>query len=226
MAVAHGAVTESHTGTTGSASQASFAWTHTPGATPPRGVLVFTFVNANADDATGVTYGGLALTAVSGGRAIDSAGEPRDCKAWFLGAGVPTGTQTVEVTRNNNANVMYAVAITVSAEWDTKVVGTPAIVQGDGTLAESSVDSGGEVALRYAGLNSALNAVPAVGANSTNLISIDFGTNIAHACRETTAGSGSRAVGFSSGTSDDRAVVHVAITERRVPPLLMARPAA
>lgn len=36
--------------------------------------------------------------------------------------------------------------------------------------------------------------------------------------RETTAGQGSRPVGFSYGTSDDRAAVHLAVREVSAPP--------
>jgi len=62
MAVAHDAVRESHTGTTGVASVASFTWNHVPTGTP-RSALVFTFA-IGANPATGVTYGGVAMTAV------------------------------------------------------------------------------------------------------------------------------------------------------------------
>lgn len=97
MAVEQATVTESHTGTTGSTSVTNFTF-EVPYEPNVRGVLVFTFVNANADDATSVTHGGVNLTAVSGGRAVDTATEPGDCKAWVLGAGIPvsiTGGTTV-----------------------------------------------------------------------------------------------------------------------------------
>lgn len=211
MAVAYDAVSESHTGTTGSASEASFTWDHNPVGTA-RGVLVFTFVNANADNATAVTYGGRDLYRV--GRAIDSSGEARDCVAWFRGGGIPTDDPAaVVVTRTNNANVMYAVCVSVTASTDTSIIGPAQTVSGDGTLAEVAVDTGAITAMRFAGANLAINAVPSAGANSTSLIGIDFGTNVAAVCRETTAGSGSRSVGFSDAGSDDRAVVHVAVGE-------------
>lgn len=211
MAVAYDAVSESHTGTTGSASEASFTWDHNPVGTA-RGVLVFTFVNANADNATAVTYGGRDLYRV--GRAIDSAGEPRDCVAWFRGGGIPTDDPAaVVVTRTNNTNVMYAVCVSVTASTDTSIIGPAVTVTGDGTLAEQAVDTGSISAMRFAGVNTAINAVPSAGANSTSLIGIDFGNNVAAVVRETTGGSGSRNVGFSDAGSDDRASVHVAVGE-------------
>jgi hypothetical protein len=228
MAIGFDAASESHTGTTGSASEASFGWTHTPAGTP-KGVLVFTFVNANADDATSVTYGGVSLTAVSGGRAVDTAGEPGDCKAWFLGSSVPTGAQTVTVNRNNNANVMYAVAITVTSSQNSEVhTAGIVLLQEDGSVASQSVtddSSGTGNSMRFAGINcgaddfgTVLPSSPAFGTlypdsgNSTWLQGIDFGTRVCGVVRETTAGTGARSVGFF-GPSDDRAAVHLAVKD-------------
>jgi hypothetical protein len=217
MAVAHESATESHTGTTGSANQASFDIS-VPFTASTKGLLVFTFVNANAADALSVKIdpagANTDVPAVDFGEAVDSAGEPGRCKAWFLGSGLPTATTTVRINRTNNGNVMYAVAITVTAGGGTGALGVLKI-EGDGTLVEQSVDDGspGTNSVRYAGVNSGLAAVPAAGASSTVLHGIDFGTRVIQTVRETTAGQGARNVGFSSGTSDDRAAVHLAIKE-------------
>lgn len=213
MAVAHDSFGESHGGSTGSASEASFNINHNPVGTP-RGVAVLVFTNADADDITSVTYDGAAMTQIA--EAIDSVGtDPGRCTLFFLGSSVPTtDPATVTINRVNNADVMYAVSISVTAATDTEVTGT-VLLQEDGTLAEQNVDDGspGADSVRYCGLNSGLAALPAAGANSTAMASIDFGTRIAGTVRETTAGQGSRPVGFSSGTSNDRAAVHFAIRE-------------
>jgi hypothetical protein len=214
MPVAHSAASESHTGTTGSTNQAAFSWTHTQTGTP-QGVVVFVHTNANSDLITSVTYGGTALVRVTGGQAIDTATEPCRTDTFYLGRGLATGNQTVTVNRTNNATVMYASAATVTAAWETEVTGF-VLLQNDGTLAQQNVDDGspGSNSLRYAAIFSGLAAPPAAGANSTALTSIDFGNNGCAMVRETTAGQGSRAVGFTSGTSDDRAAVHLAVRER------------
>src|SRR3990167_799446 len=215
MAVAFDASSESHTGNVGSVSEASFTWNHTPVGTP-KGITVFTFVNANADNATSVTYGGVSLTEVTGGRAVDTATEPGDCKAWHLGASIPTGVQAVVVNRTNNANEMYAVAITVTGASNTEPAPTPVLLQGDGTLAEQSVDDGspGTSSLRMAGINSGLNGGDAPGANSTSAQSIIFvSPRSVKVVYETVAGQASRLIGFSHVTSDDRAAVHLAVRE-------------
>ena len=218
MAVAHDAASESHTGASGSTSAASFTWNHTPVGTP-KGVLVYVMDNdiiaTPHDCSTSVTYGGVAVPAVTGGFAnAHAAGDPVDCKAYFLGSGIPTGVQAVVVNRTNDTDELYAVCITVTAGANTEYNGV-VLLEGTGTLAEQSVDDGspGANSVRYGGICSSLSSVPAAGSNSTALVSIDFGSTVAGTVRETTAGQGARSVGFSSGSSDGRAAVHLAVRE-------------
>lgn len=229
MSVAHDAAFESHTGTSGSANQASFSWTHTPVGTP-RGVTVFVFnLDSSSADATGVTYGGVNVPAVPGAVAADTATEAGRCTVFHLGSGIPTGAQTVVVNRNNNAHVMYAVSITQTATKDTYVPpGSIVLLQEDGTLAAQSVDDGspGSNSVRYAGGMSGLASVPAVATGSTALQSLDIGQQVAATCRETTAGQGARTVGFSSATSDDRAFVHLAVSELPTAPTVTTQAAS
>ena len=153
MAVAFDAASESHAATTPSTSEASFTWQHTPVGTPA-GVLVYVFTFADADYITSVTYGGVALAQY--GEAADTAGEPMRATAFFLGQPslIPTGQQSVVVTRTNNATPMYAVAITVTAgtNRDTEATGLTTIT-GDGTVAEQAVTDGspGADSVRFAG---------------------------------------------------------------------------
>ena len=144
--------------------------------------------------------------------AQDNTGEPGNCHAWILGSGIPTGPQTVQVT--TTAGTHYAGAVTVTSVGNTALISGTA-VEGDGTLSEQNVNDGspGSPSLRYAGGFSGLNSPPSVGANSTSLQSIDDGTVSVVICRETTAGQGSRPVGFSSATTDDRAFVHIGFKE-------------
>jgi hypothetical protein len=214
MAVAHDAASES----ADSVSVASFNWTHTPTGTP-RGVLVFV---VSVDSATpldsAVSYGGTALTAVTGGLAADAAGEAGTCQAWFLGSSVPTGAQSVVVTRTNNANFAWACAVTVTASNDTEVTGV-LLEQADQALTEENVNDGspGTNSVRYMGLFSG-KANPVTGftdgANSTRLHDTSFGgaSRCGLVMRETTAGQGARPVGVV-GTSDDVAAVYLAVKE-------------
>lgn len=213
MAVAFDAASESHTGTTGSASEASFTWEHDPVGTP-RGVLVFVFVNANADDVTSVTYEGATLNEIPL-FATDTTDEPGRTYAFFLGTSVPTAdTATVVVNRVNNADVMYAVCFTVTAADDTFSCGWLA-ENNNQALAEENIDDGtlsGTDSLRFAGTHYGGNGIPGTGASSTAGPSIDFGARTIGTVRETTAGTGARPVGFSA-SSEDVAALYVAIRE-------------
>ena len=212
MAVAHDAASESHTGTSGSTSEASFSWSHDPVGTP-RGVLVFVITKDDADLISSVTYDGTALTQVS--EAIDTAGEPARCTAFFLGASVPTtDPATIVVNRTNNATGMYAIGITVTAGDDTETQGA-VLLENNGSWSEQSVNDGstGVNSVRYAGHFNGAASVRGIGTSSTELHNIDFGVNTASAVRETTAGQGSRSVGWSAGGNDDRAAVHIAVRE-------------
>lgn len=227
MAVAHETATESHTGTTGSASEASFDIT-VPFTSNSRGLLVFTFVvGAIGDLATSVKIDPLGantdVPAVTGGRAVDAAGEPGDCKSFFLGsASLPTGNATVRVNRTNNAETMYAVAITMTGTGLEVHLAGIVLLQGDQTAAQQNVDDGspGTDSVRYAGGYSGLADIVTAfipGANSTALAGIDVGARVANTVRETTAGQGSRPVGFVGSGSDDLAAVHLAVREAPAP---------
>ena len=215
MAVAFDAVSESHTGETGSTSETSFTWSHNPVGTPA-GVLVFVFTNEVEDDiTTGVTYDGTSLAAVSGGFAQDVASENGSVKAYFLGSSVPTtDPSNIIVSRTNNSTPMYAVGFTVTASGDTETNGV--IIEEDNqTPTEENVDDGspGTNSLRFCGLHYGQAVVAAVGANTTAGHSIDWTDQSSNAAYETTAGQGSRPVGFAPGIIDDMAAVYLAIRE-------------
>jgi hypothetical protein len=221
MAVAHVTSSQSHASAAFSVSQASFSWTHTT-STDPRGVLVLVFQGVSATDAvTSVTYGGTAVPAVSAGRATDTATEPGSVAAYFLGSGVPTtDNPTVVVNRTNNTTTMWAVCITVTAAANTEVAGVT-LVQNDGAIAQQSVSDGstGVNSMRYSGVYYG-GATPApAGANSTLLgTTNDAGAYGWTAVRETSAGQGARLVGCTQATSDDRAIVALAVREVIPPP--------
>lgn len=212
--LAHDAATESHTGTTGwTTTPDPFTFSHPAAAADVRGILVFCFVNANVAAFTSVSYGGVNAPAVTGGEAIDTATEPGRCKAFFLGAGIPQGTQTVSIDHNADANVKYAVCISILSPNDTVLVGTPVLLENDVSKTQQSINSGTNNAIRYAGCFSGLAAPPTVGADSTLLHSIDFGALGNSVVRETTPGSGSRLVGWTAA-ADDTAAVHLGIMDQ------------
>lgn len=223
MAVGFDTSTESATASTGSTSVASFSWSHTGAASGVKGVLVFVFnLTAATDTATSVTYGGVTVPAVTSGFGSDTVTEPGFCKAFFLGSGVLQSTQTVVVNRTNNANVMYAVAITTTAATDTEAGGVVTLNENQALAQQSVTDTFAGVAaisnsMRFAGTYSGLATHPPAGAASTELqfFPATAGTNCCSTVRETTAGQGARNVGFAAST-DDVGAVHLAV--REIPP--------
>lgn len=215
MPVAHSSASESHTGTTASVNEASFSWTHTQTGTP-QGVVVFVHeMSIGTAGVTGATYGGKRLYKL--GAAFDNLGEPGRTTAYFRCNDLPSGNQSIVVTRSAaSAEEVYASAITVTA---SRIVGITAYAeaQADQALTEKSLDDGysgslGTNSMRYAAVFSGLNAPPAAGANSTLLTSFDTGNQTAAMVRETTAGKGARLVGFS-GASDDVALISLCLRE-------------
>lgn len=214
MAVAHDAVSESHTNSIGSVGEASYTWEHDPVGVPAAVWVIPLILGSSADIVTSVTYEGVALTAVAGGLAVDAAGEPGNAKLYFLGAGVPTADTATVVVNKTATGTSWAVCATQTALGDCEVTGI-VLLQADGTLAQQNVDDGspGTNSIRYAAGYTGLAAAPAAGANSTAMVDFLLGARSGISVRETTAGQGSRPVGFSSGTSDDRAIVHFAVRE-------------
>jgi hypothetical protein len=219
VAVAYDAQSESHSGTTGATNVTSFNFTHTPVGTP-RGVLIFVYHAsdgaANVETVTSVTYGGVAVPAVSGGAAADTITEPGRCTAYFLGSGIPTGAQSVVVNRtNSNTTVtLYAISITVTANADTRIpAGSIVIEQENLTPVERNIDDGspGSNSVRFAGAYYGGTTLT-VGANSTSVNQILLASAVCRAARETTAGQGSRPIGFAP-VADDWAAVYVAVSE-------------
>lgn len=211
------ASSESHTGTTSSTNEASFSWTHTPAGTP-KGATVYVVGAGDATDIiSSVTYGGTAVPAVTGGLAQDTVGEPGFCKVFHLGSSVPTGAQSVVVNRTNNATEVWACCVTVTAGGDTSYTGV-AVEENDQIPTEEDIDDGspGGPSLRLAGGHAGMSGISnpeEIGANSTLLHDIDYGSYNAVVVRETTTGQGARPVGLDKPWSDDLAFVYLAIIE-------------
>ena len=215
MAVAHDASAVSHVNGS-SQSVASFTFSLAGAASGVKAVLVFVHtVGASTAYASAVTYGGTALTAVTGGMAADTVDELASTQAWFLGASVPQGTNDVVVTRTNDGTRVAAMAATCAADTDCETFGV-VLEQENQALTEQAVDDGspGTNSLRYASTIFGSNAQAGlvVGASSTGLQVNDMGTMVVGMVRETTGGQGSRSLGWDT-VSDDVAAVYFAVRE-------------
>lgn len=179
-------------------------------------VAVCTYANSGNPIDTGVTLGGVSMALVSGGAASDTATEPGHVRFYFLDNITAGAGTTVTVSRTNNAVVCSAGAWGIAAASACEVYTTGIqLVNDNAAYSEKSVDDGspGTNSLRFA-CGYYGGATPAgVGANTTSDLADDrtaFGCSWGH---ETTAGQGSRSVGFSNVTSDDQASVHLAVRE-------------
>jgi len=234
MAVAHDAVSESHTGTTGVASVASFTWNHVPTGTP-RSALVCT-VALGANPVTGVTYDSVAMTAMPY-TAYDSDTEPFYLQVWFLD-NVGSGTKAVVVNRTNNTVVTYAVCVTQTASKACEVYNagvktiaasgtqqSAASASGTGvasswaTLTGVTDGSPGTNSMRYMFVGSGASSVPTAGTNASSLGAsgyIDFGNYVFQSFYETAASQGAKDLSVGVAISDDLAVIGLAVRETPV----------
>ena len=99
---------------------ASFSWTHTPVGTP-KGIIVWVGHNVAADaseDVTGIKYGGVSMIKGAGTPQHLTGAEDVTNYIYYLGSGIPTGAQTVEVTISGTEEYI-GVSVSVTAAGDT-----------------------------------------------------------------------------------------------------------
>lgn len=220
MTVAHDAATESIRASSGGD---PYAFDHTPVGTP-RGVVAVAIQNTSPDSVVGVTYGGVAMTRVTNGFQVDTSGEDLAAYLYFLGASIPTGTQSVSWNLSANlATPMDFFVATITAAGDTEVVDS------DG-LSESRADPsvtlsyGGRTCISYCATGSGRNSVgdiaEASGQTRLHDAALSGSTKCTVFSRQTTPGSTDFAPGYTV-VLDDIAFVAVAISEIVVGPTIV-----
>lgn len=111
-------------GTPGTGNQ---SWTHTPVGTPRAVVVYVICALAGVDEVSGVTYGGVAMAEVSGSPVVKVAAEAMTVHAFFLGANIPTGAQTVTITMSATTTYKGGHAYTLTGAADTEIIATQTI---------------------------------------------------------------------------------------------------
>lgn len=212
MTVARDAVLEFLTFTTTSPATLSF----TPVGTPRGITVVIAHGAVSTDLITSVTYGGVAMARI--GTAVDTAGEAGRVYTYFLGASIPTGTQTVSIVHTGSADVKWACVQSVTAAADTEVVTSAVLQAGNQADPQIALNTVATESLRnsilYSGLPTpttdltVLSGMEAISAANT----VDFGAFCALFGEQTTAGSGSFTIGYTALT-DDVAMSAIAIQE-------------
>jgi hypothetical protein len=190
--------------------------------TGARAGIVFVATHGTGDLITGVTWNSVAMTRLF--QASDTDTEPGSVVAYFLD-NVTNGTITVSRTNNAVVTVGYAASISAASACEAfqtitvadATTNTDADSTGTGTAAsgEVSVDDGspGTDSMRFSAFYVGAATPPAQGTNSTALQVLDSTSFGSRFVRETTAGQGSRPVGAATGTTDDWALVAVAVRE-------------
>ncbi len=212
-------------------------FSHAGAASGVKGVLVALVHGASSTDhISAVSYGGVALGADHVIRAVDTAGEAGAAEIWFLGAGVPQGTQTVSYTPDATTDDIHCVVITLLGDADLEIIDSDSLSgdQADPSVTLQNTTKAGASAMAFAALyGGGLNAGSFTpNGNCTGVFSEGFGAYYSYVLRQTTAQTD--AADFAIGgtaASDDVALVAVSVAETSsgasaVPPtLLMPRQA-
>lgn len=184
--------------------------------------IVFVATHGTGDLITGVTWNGVAMTRLY--QAVDTDTEPGSVVAYFLD-NVTNGAVTVSRTNNAVVTVGYAASVsaasacaayqTITRVSATQNTNADTSTTGTGASGEVAVDDGtpGTDSMRFAAYYSGAATPPLAGTNSTALQLLDSTAFGSRFVRETTAGQGARSVGSATGTTDDWALVAVAIRE-------------
>jgi hypothetical protein len=188
-------------------------WTHTPTGTPRAVVVAIVHGTSTTDHVSTVTYGGVSMGEVV--RATDSATELGAAELWFLGAGIPTGAQTVSVDlASGTTDDIHFVCMTWTAGANCEVIDFDSINSGDPANPSVTLQYGGRssvaVAALYGGGASPAQFTP--NANCTTVHDNDLGAFYSEVIRQTSAGTADFAVGGTAG-SDDVAYAALAFSE-------------
>lgn len=227
MAVAFDAVSAATQGT------GNLSWTHTPVGTPKGAKVYIRHLGVGVDEVTGVTYGGVAMTEVTGSPIIKVSGEYSNVYAYFLGAGLPAGAQTVVVSVDATATLKDAMAITVTAGGDTELQDVDATINIDEVTNPSvTLSLGGKTCFASIGFVSGQGTVGGITpfTNWTSRSEVDLGAQTSGVYTYDIIGTTDVTAGWTQ-TSDDAVAIAVAITESAaaagpLPPLLPRIPNA
>lgn len=166
--------------------------------------------NASALIST-MKYGGVDLAFVVAG--ADTATELGRADIWFLGAGVPSGTQDMVIDLTNGAGTKQVVIVGLTGAADLTVLAS-------GSLSENQANP--QIALNAGAVDAVfLDCVFSGLPNTTDLTNVanttriddhDYGAAVSVVSRKTTVVSGSFTMGYTAST-DDVAMAAVAIGE-------------
>jgi len=195
-------------------------WTHTPVGTP-KGVVVLIPQGTATDNVTAVTYGGVALNRVR----FAARGSAEACAVYiyFLGAGIPTGAQTVAVTTAGTPPC-WPQSVTMTATGAKTAIeredGADAGIVANPQFTIVPVPAG--TCACYVNASGLNTPVDTPQAGTTRCSFRDLGTISGHTGRKDLASAGSTTIGWTSAIDD---VAHAVIVVSEYDParLVMGR---
>lgn len=198
---------------------ADTSWTHTPAGTPKGVVVVIAQGNSSqADQVAGVTYGGVAMSRIqfTGDGGGSEAGASY---LYFLGSGIPTGSQTVAIDLTSPSQNFAAWCYTVTTDGgrDAEVAASGVFSSGTASNPDVTLDppddfDGVMHTVIFSGQSTPDIAIAAPWTNTTVIEPGAYGLRAAH---RAFAGA-SLTVTWSMG-GDDSAVCAVAVDEVDAP---------
>lgn len=216
--------------TASAAGTGTLSWSHTS-ASGPAAVVVFVVNNAGTDQVSAVTYGGVSMTQVTGAPVTKATGEPLGVDAYFLNRGIPTGTQTVQVSVSGaSTKIGFAQSVTCSGfggRGNAYLGAVNTSINSDSLANPSSTINNGNVdTIVVMGFGAGPNAVTGITplGGWAGAFEHDFGTQTAGMYRYGSYDRASVTIGWTQ-SADDAVAIAVAICEV-IPPRsnLMVQP--
>lgn len=199
-------------GTALDAGRADLAWSHVPNGLPIGCLVLIGCENTSTDTVSAATYGGVALTGVTLSPFNGLLGSEENCMlhGFWKSGGLPTGTQTVQLTNEDTSTAIHAASFTFVgpngiAVEDTSTADTsganPTVAL---TIANDSVCAG----VCYSGQDT--NAGITVGAGMTQVQEVDTGGQVISLAYKTAIQSTNTTLDWTA-TAEDYAILAVAI---------------
>lgn len=179
-----------------------------------RGLVVFVIENDGVDGVTSVNIGGVDIPEVSGSPNEHAAGEAGTVHAFFLGSGIPTGSQTITVVVSDAGN-KRALAYLLTAAADTEIAAVNTSINSSSLANPSSTLAlGGRSCWVGMGLHSGQQATSGItpSAGWTSNLEFDFGSQQCAWYRFNTVGTSDVTVGWTQ-TAEDAVAIAVAVAE-------------
>jgi len=187
-----------------------YTFNYTPTSTP-RGIVVCAIhSDSSTDHIVSMTYGGVAMARAI--TAADTATEAGRADIWWLGTGVPAGTQTVSVDLSSATtdDIQFVVFGLTTAAVDVALVDTD-LVQENTSNPSRTMNYGGRTCVTISAFYFGGSAAPTPNANMTNLHTHDFTAQFGSVDMQTTPGSTDFVCSYTA--NDDTALAIASFSE-------------